>query len=116
MSKYNPYERFNQYRNMWVIVFFDLPTEKRSERKIAAGFRKKLITDGFTMFQFSIYTRFCLSAENAKAHSNRIKKLIPKKGKVCILQITDKQFGKMDIFHGRSTANDKYTAKQLELF
>ena len=47
--------RLNQYRCMWVLVFFDLPTETRQERKAASGFRKKLINDGFGMFQFSIY-------------------------------------------------------------
>ena len=40
---------------MWVLVFFDLPTDTKKERKSATDFRKKLIADGFIMFQFSIY-------------------------------------------------------------
>ena len=31
--------RLNEYRIMWVLVFFDLPTETTAERKIAAKFR-----------------------------------------------------------------------------
>lgn len=49
-------ERFSEYRVMWVMVLFDLPTETKKERKASADFRKRLMGDGFTMFQFSIYT------------------------------------------------------------
>lgn len=45
-------DRFSEYRIMWVLVFFDLPTESKRERKLYADFRKKLLQDGFTMFQF----------------------------------------------------------------
>ena len=54
-------DRFSEYRIMWVLVFFDLPTESKRERKLYADFRKKLLQDGFTMFQFSIYVRHCPS-------------------------------------------------------
>ena len=53
-------DRFSEYRIMWVLVFFDLPTESKRERKLYADFRKKLLQDGFTMFQFSIYVRIVL--------------------------------------------------------
>ena len=49
--------RLNEYRIMWVLVLFDLPTETKKERKAYADFRKKMLKDGFTMFQFSIYLR-----------------------------------------------------------
>ena len=41
-------DRFSEYRIMWVLVFFDLPTDTKKERKAAADFRKRLISDGFT--------------------------------------------------------------------
>ena len=53
----NELDRFSEYRIMWVLVFFDLPTDTKKERKAYADFRKKLMRDGFTMFQFSIYVR-----------------------------------------------------------
>ncbi|MBR6925959.1 MAG: CRISPR-associated endonuclease Cas2, partial [Bacteroidaceae bacterium] len=61
-------ERFSEYRIMWVLVFFDLPTTTKKERKAAARFRKNIMGDGFTMFQFSIYVRHCASSENAAVH------------------------------------------------
>jgi len=110
------FSRLNQYRCMWVLVFFDLPTETRMERKVAARFRKNLLNDGFGMFQFSIYMRFCASRENADVHTKRTKQALPKKGKVGILQITDKQFGMIELFQGQKEVETEQPVQQLELF
>lgn len=109
-------DRFSEYRIMWVLVFFDLPTDTKKERKNAALFRKRLIEDGFVMFQFSIYMRHCPSSENAQAHINRVKSFLPDLGQVGILCITDKQFGNMELFseHKPKKCEDIYI--QLELF
>lgn len=109
-------ERFSEYRIMWVLVFFDLPTETKKERKVAAAFRKQLISDGFTMFQFSIYIRHCPSSENANVHIKRVKLHLPELGKVGILCITDKQFGSMEIFFGQKQETTNPVVQQLELF
>lgn len=42
--------RFSEYRVMWILVFFDLPTQTKRDRKIYHDFRENLIRDGFTMF------------------------------------------------------------------
>jgi CRISPR-associated protein Cas2 len=109
-------ERLNAYRIMWVLVFFDLPTETANERKIYARFRKDILKDGFQMFQFSIYLRHCASAENADVHIKRVKSILPAKGHVGIMTITDKQFGMMEIFRGREPAEAAEVPQQLELF
>lgn len=101
---------------MWVMVLFDLPTETKKERKAASMFRKRLLEDGFIMFQFSIYMRFCQSVENAEVHTKRTKNNLPEKGKVGIFAITDKQFGKMEIFYGAKKAPEREVPQQLELF
>lgn len=109
-------ERFNAYRVMWVMVFFDLPTETKKERKNAAKFRKQIMEDGFTMFQFSIYLRHCPSKENADAHIRRVKSILPESGDVGILCVTDKQFGAMELFHGQREEVKRLGPQQLELF
>ena len=76
--------RFSEYRIMWVLVFFDLPTETKKDRKTYAEFRKNLQRDGFTMLQFSIYVRHCASSENAAVHIKRVKSMLPEFGKVYI--------------------------------
>ena len=80
---------------MWVLVFFDLPTETATDRKRATKFRKNLLDDGFTMFQFSIYMRFCASRENAEVHT---------------------KFGMMQLFYGQKPAELEAPSQQLELF
>jgi CRISPR-associated protein Cas2 len=109
-------DRLNQYRILWVLVLFDLPTETRLERKAAATFRKRIMADGFVMFQFSIYLRHCSSRENADVHLKRVKTLLPEKGHIGILTITDKQFGDMELFFGKKEATKAPVAQQLELF
>lgn len=110
------YSRINQYRSMWILVFFDLPTETKRDRKNASKFRKDLLQDGFTMFQFSIYMRFCASRENVEVHTKRIKLSLPKLGKVGILSITDRQFGMMELFFGTKEVAKEQPNQQLELF
>ena len=110
------FERLNQYRSMWVLVFFDLPTDTKRERRAAAQFRKQLLKDGFAMFQFSIYMRFCASRENAEVHGARVKINLPKKGHVGILTITDKQFGMMELFIGKKEVETEKPTQQLEMF
>lgn len=112
----NHFSRLNQYRSMWVLVLFDLPTETRKDRKAASLFRKKLLDDGYQMFQFSIYLRFCASRENVDVHIRRTKFNLPKQGKVCIMQITDKQFGMIELFHGQKEVEPEKPTQQLELF
>ena len=108
--------RIGEYRVMWVLVLFDLPTETKKERKAAAKFRKDLISFGFTMFQFSIYIRNCPSMENAKVQIGRVKRYLPEYGKVGIMYITDKQFSTMELFHGKKNMELPPVEQQLELF
>ncbi len=108
--------RISEYRVMWVLVLFDLPTDTKKERKAAAKFRKDLISFGFTMFQFSIYIRNCPSSESAHVHMQRVKRYLPEYGKVGIISITDKQFANMELFIGKKLAEKPPVDQQLELF
>jgi CRISPR-associated protein Cas2 len=101
---------------MWIMVLFDLPTETKKDKKAYAKFRKELLKDGFSMFQFSIYVRHCSSRENRNVHVKRVKKLMPEKGRIGILSITDKQFGMMEIYEGRKKTEGFVEPHQMELF
>lgn len=109
--------RFSEYRVMWILVFFDLPTETKQNRRDAALFRKQLLQDGFTMFQFSIYVRNCASRENADVHIKRVKNFVPDVGQVGILCITDRQFSDIQVIYGKKITPPPHpVAIQLELF
>ena len=104
------------YRCMWVIVMFDLPTETQAARRAYTHFRKKLMTDGFVMMQFSVYCRHCASEENADVHIRRVEYIVPDDGEVRIIIITDKQFERMRVFWGKRRKAPESPPAQLELF
>ena len=101
---------------MWLLVLFDLPTETKKDIREYTIFRKNLLRDGFTMFQFSIYVRHCASLENAEVHKKRVKSFLPRYGKVGIICITDKQFGNIELFYGNKRQVPNTPGQQLELF
>lgn len=96
------------------VVRFAYRYEK--DRKIAALFRKNIMADGFTMFQFSIYVRHCASVSNAEVHIKRVQSILPEKGHVGILCITDKQFADIKIFFCKKEKLPTAPYQQLELF
>jgi len=113
---YQSAERLSAYRLMWILVFFDLPTYTAEDRKVASTFRKNLLEEGFSMFQFSIYTRPCPSKERADVVANRIERNLPPRGKVGVMTITDKQFGLMRLYYGTASAPSPDGYEQLMLF
>lgn len=106
----------NGYRIMWLFVFFDLPTETKTDKRNASGFRINLLKDGFSMMQYSVYQRHCASSESADVHEKRVQRLLPPMGKVSVLRITDKQFGNIMNFWGRAEVPKPPPPTQLELF
>lgn len=108
--------RLNAYRIMWLQVCFDLPTNTSAERRTAANFRKQLLQDGFMMFQYSVYWRHCASRENAAVHKKRIKSFLPEKGHVTILELTDKQFSRMEIYDNYERPKLPDPSRQIEFF
>ncbi len=101
---------------MWVLVLFDLPTDTKKDIRNYTQFRKAIMKDGFNMFQFSIYLRHCPSKENSDVHVKLVKSVLPPKGHVGILRITDKQFGEIEIFYGKKKEEVKAPPQQLEMF
>ncbi len=101
---------------MWLIVLFDLPTDTKSARKEYTRFRKQLLQDGFTMMQYSVYMRHSSSNENALVHSQRVKASLPDDGEIRIIKITDKQFGKVEVFYGKKKMPTEKAPNQLQFF
>lgn len=79
---------------------FDMPTETASERKAYRQFRKFLLSEGFIMHQFSVYSKLLLNNTANNAMKGRLKANNPKKGNITILTVTEKQFSRMLYLHG----------------
>jgi CRISPR-associated protein Cas2 len=101
---------------MWTIVLFDLPTETKRQRRNYSLFRKALLKAGFTRFQFSVYIRHALSRDHMLVHHRKVKAILPPQGKISILQMTDKQFGMIQVFEGDKTTDAPEPTDQLYMF
>ncbi len=107
---------FGSFRSMWVMVLFDLPTETKADTRNYTRFRKNLLKDGFSMLQFSVYTRHSASDENAEVHIKRVKQWLPPCGEVRIIKITEKQFERMQVYWGSKRTPTEQAPQQLSLF
>ncbi len=101
---------------MWLVAMFDLPVKTRRERKAYAKFRTALLRRGFTMLQFSVYARYCSSEEAADVHRHHLHKILPEAGQVRLMTITDRQFGKMEVFCEKNHVAIEKPPEQLLLF
>lgn len=110
------FDALNAYKIMWILVFFDLPVTTKQDTRQATRFRKELLKDGFVMMQFSVYVRHCASKESMDVHIKRVKGLVPPKGHVSVLSITDKQYGDILNFWGAKEIPKERAPVQLELF
>ena len=106
---------FGGLNTLWLIVLFDLPTDTKAARKRYTLFRKHLLSDGFTMMQYSVYMRHSASEENAQVHSNRVKQFLPPEGEIRMIKITDKQFSKIEVFYGKKRIPIEQAPSQLQL-
>ena len=95
---------------------FDLPTKTKRDRKKYTLFRKQMLDDGFTMLQYSVYMRICKSNYSANAHIKYIKRIIPLKGEVRILKLTEKTYNSMEILKSFEKTNEEklYTQTVIE--
>lgn len=104
-------------RYMRIIVFFDLPVVLPKERKAYSRFRKFLLNDGYTMLQYSVYTRICNGEDAVRKHMKRLQEnLPPVNGAIRAMKITEKQFANMEILLGTTTAEEELGVKKVDFF
>ena len=92
---------------MKLLCMFDLPTQTSKERKEYRLFRNALIKEGFTMMQYSVYVRTCPDRDYKIRMEKKIEKIIPKKGNIRLVSITEKQYEDMKILIGSKSETEK---------
>ncbi len=105
---------FGGLTTVWIIVLFDLPTDTKTARRQYTQFRKALLTNSFSMMQYSVYMRHCASDENATVHVARVKASLPPNGEVRIIKITDRQFARIAVYYGKKRKCIESPPTQLE--
>lgn len=104
------------YRSMWLFAMFDLPVDTKAARKRYARFRVSLLRQGFTMLQFSVYARHCATEESSESIRASVRVVLPSEGQVRLLGVTDRQFGKMEVFFGQKRRPTEDPPAQFMLF
>lgn len=101
---------------MWLMALFDLPVGTDIQRKHATQFRKLLLSNGFLRLQYSVYGRFFPSEEASVPVRTAVRQAVPEEGHVRLILLTDRQFGKMEVFHGENRLESETAPRQLLLF
>ena len=107
---------FSGYKVVWLFAMFDLPVDDRTAKRNYVRFRNLLLDNGFSQMQYSVYARCCDSEETAQTHRDKIVRKLPREGHVRLLMVTDRQFGKMEVFYGKTRSTPEPQPQQLQLF
>lgn len=94
----------NQF--MRLIVMFDLPITTVAHKKAYVRFRKFLLQDGYTMLQYSVYSRLCNGQDGIQKHLRRLTEHLPRSGSVRGLTLTEKQYTNMKVLVGQHTIHE----------
>ena len=94
---------FNRF--MRLIIFFDLPTLTKKNRRDYAKFRKNIIKCGFYMIQESVYVKMVIDSQLADSTLTKINSFLPSDGNVMALIITEKQFAGIEILLGEAKSD-----------
>jgi CRISPR-associated protein Cas2 len=108
--------RLNAYRIMWTLVMYDLPTETKKNARRPPNSEKIYYEIGLTCFNLACILGTAPAAKTHMYIKTVLLKSLPAQGKIGILQITDKQFGEMEIFYGKKEQKLPEVSQQLELF
>ena len=104
-------------RFMRMMVFFDLPTVTKAEKRAYTLFRRFLLNDGYDMIQFSIYGRILNGTDAEEKHMKRLLVNLPPEGSIRVLTVTEKQYASMKILVGMPLFQEKQVnSSQILLF
>lgn len=88
------------YEFMRLILFFDLPVKTKIDRRVYTKFRKYLLSKGYYMMQFSVYSKIFNNRDAVVNHIKMVKANVPQKGHIRIMMLTEKQYSKMEVIIG----------------
>lgn len=105
------------FRIMRMIVMFDLPTETSTDRRNYRKFRKFLIKNGYSMMQYSVYSKIILNRTVLNHQKIKLKQHAPPKGFVDVLVVTENQYVNMETIIGDAerTKQENSTKRMIVL-
>lgn len=98
------------YRQMRMIIMYDLPTTSHFDTKNAQKFHNFLLNQGYIMLQFSVYMKLCQNYDSVAVQVKKVKQNLPQKGNIRLLTITEKQYQHMEILVGETSLDEQYAS------
>ncbi len=90
-----------KFKMGWMIVAFDLPVVSKRARRDYTDFRKFLLKDGYVMIQYSVYARSLVTHSRMVTHLRRLELQVPPEGSVRAWYITQAQWQRSLVIHGK---------------
>lgn len=100
---------------MRVLVLYDLPSVRISDKRQYRNFRKFLLKSGFIMLQESVYSKLALNSTAANAIIQNLRKNKPASGLVQAMVVTEKQYNKMEYLVGEFYSEVLNTTERLTI-
>lgn len=85
----------NYYKQMRVLLIYDLPVELDEDKKAYQKFTKEIKKIGFNMLQYSVYSKVIQNDTSFKQLRIKINRFLPNKGSIILFKITEKQYQDM---------------------
>lgn len=95
-----------KFNTMRVIIMYDLPNTTKEENQFYTLFRKNIIKLGYTQIQQSIYVKVLQSKTLSNSHIEKLRKIIPPKGKIRAFILTEMQYESQIILSGEINENE----------
>ena len=92
------------YKQVRVLILYDLSMSEAEDRKEYSKFRKDILKLGCYLVQFSVYAKVIKNEVYYKSFIDKLKKILPEKGEVRVIKLTEKQYEDMIFLNG--TANN----------
>ena len=107
----------NLYKQMRLILIYDLPVTDEENRKIYSRFHRNIIRLGFYMLQYSVYSKVIRNDTSMKQYLYKLERVVPKVGNIVVLKITEKQYQDMIYLRGDKNKFDILVGgKELVIF
>lgn len=108
--------KISDYRKMRIIILFDLPSVEKEDISNNQKFVKKLKKIGFYMLQYSVYTKVLINYSEYDRIVKKIDQIIPNKGNIIILKLTDKQYNDMVYISGEKNKYDSIVGSKYVVY
>lgn len=96
----------NLYKQMRLILIYDLPVTEELDKKIYSRFHRNIIRLGFYMLQYSVYSKVIQNDTSMKQYMIKLERVIPERGHIILMKITEKQYQNMIYLRGEKNKFD----------